>query len=88
MGSGPYRVRAEAEGLLESLAPDFQPPATWRARSGALRNLSRLEPAPLPADLDAGAAGTAWPGCGTSTAMSGHRPMKWAWGKPCRPWRC
>jgi len=38
---------------LESLAPDFQPPATWRARSGALRNLSRLEPAPLPADLDA-----------------------------------
>jgi superfamily II DNA or RNA helicase len=43
----------EAEGLLESLAPDFQPPATWRARSAALRNLSKLEPAPIPPDLDA-----------------------------------
>ncbi len=43
----------EAEGLLESLAPDFQPPETWRARSAALRNLSKLEPAPLPPDLDA-----------------------------------
>ena len=44
---------AEAEALLESLAPDFQPPATWRARSSALRNLSKLEPAPVPPDLDA-----------------------------------
>ena len=43
---------AEAEGLLESVAPGFQPPATWRARSGALRNLSKLEPAPLPQDVD------------------------------------
>ena len=42
----------EAEALLESLAPGFQPPATWRARSEALRNLSKLEPAPVPADLD------------------------------------
>ena len=44
---------ADAEGLLESLVPDFQPPATWRARSSALRNLSKLEPAPLPPELDA-----------------------------------
>ena len=56
---------AEAEALLESLAPDFQPPATWRARSGALRNLSKLEPAPVPPDLDARLRlyqrlGTAW----------------------------
>lgn len=43
----------EAEVLLESLAPDFQSPATWRARSSALRNLSKLAPAPLPPDLDA-----------------------------------
>ena len=56
---------AEAEGLLESLAPDFQPPATWRARSSALRNLSKLEAAPLPGDLDVRLRlyqrlGTAW----------------------------
>jgi superfamily II DNA or RNA helicase len=56
---------AEAEGLLESLAPDFQPPATWRARSSALRNLSKLEPAPLPPAVDAWLRlyqrlGTAW----------------------------
>ena len=56
---------AEAEGVLESLAPDFQPPATWRARSSALRNLSKLEPAPLPAELDVRLRlyqrlGTAW----------------------------
>jgi superfamily II DNA or RNA helicase len=56
---------AEAEALLESLAPDFQPPETWRARSSALRNLSKLEPAPVPPDLDARLRlyqrlGTAW----------------------------
>jgi superfamily II DNA or RNA helicase len=56
---------AEAETLLESLAPDFQPPETWRARSGALRNLSKLEPAPIPPELDARLRlyqrlGTAW----------------------------
>jgi superfamily II DNA or RNA helicase len=55
----------EAEALLESLAPDFQPPATWRARSSALRNLSKLEAASLPADLEAclrlyQRLGTAW----------------------------
>ncbi len=43
---------AEAEPLLESLAPDFQPPPVWRARSEALRNLSKLTPAPVPAELD------------------------------------
>jgi superfamily II DNA or RNA helicase len=43
----------EADSMLESLAPDFQPPATWRIRSGALRNLSKLEPAHLPPELDA-----------------------------------
>ena len=45
---------AQAVGLesaLEELAPGFQPPATWRARSAALRNLSQLEPAPAPASL-------------------------------------
>ncbi len=44
---------AEAEGLLESLAPGFQPPESWRARSSALRNLSKLRPAPMPAAFEA-----------------------------------
>ena len=43
----------EAEALLESMAPGFQPPATWHARSAPLRNLSKLEPAPLPPALAA-----------------------------------
>ena len=44
---------AEADGLLESLTPAFQPPAAWRARSEALRNLSKLAPAPVPPPLAA-----------------------------------
>ena len=44
---------AEVEGMLEELSPGFRPPDAWRARTGALRNLSKLEPAPIPATLDA-----------------------------------
>ncbi|HEY5080077.1 MAG TPA: DEAD/DEAH box helicase [Opitutaceae bacterium] len=44
---------AEVEELLESLSPGFRPPEEWRARSGALRNLSRLEAAPIPPSFDA-----------------------------------
>lgn len=36
-----------AQELLEEIAPHFQPPAAWRARTDALRNLSALAPAPL-----------------------------------------
>jgi superfamily II DNA or RNA helicase len=43
---------AEIEGLLEELSPGFRPPKEWRARTGALRNLSRLEPAPIPQAFD------------------------------------
>ena len=43
----------EAQAVLEELAPHFQPPETWRARSEALRNLSALTPAPVPAEIDA-----------------------------------
>lgn len=43
---------AEMETILEELAPGFQAPATWKARSAALRNLSALSPAPIPAGLD------------------------------------
>ncbi len=44
---------AEVEELLEDLSPGFLPPEEWRLRTGALRNLSRLEPAPVPQALDA-----------------------------------
>mgnify|MGYP001319023006 CR=1 FL=1 len=44
---------AEAEAILEEIAPHFQPPDAWRARSAALRNLSALTPAPVPPQLDA-----------------------------------
>ena len=44
---------AEAQDLLDELAPAFQPPDAWRERSQALRDLSTLAPAPVPAALDA-----------------------------------
>jgi superfamily II DNA or RNA helicase len=44
---------AEVEEILESISPGFRPPEEWRARTAALRNLSRLEPAPLPGALEA-----------------------------------
>ena len=42
----------EAQEILAELIPGFQPPDAWRVRSEALRNLSALTPAPLPATLD------------------------------------
>jgi SNF2 family DNA or RNA helicase len=44
---------AEAQEIIEALSPGFQPPAAWRERSEALRHLSALASAPLPASLDA-----------------------------------
>jgi superfamily II DNA or RNA helicase len=43
---------AEAQEILEEISPNFQAPDAWRTRSAALRNLSTLAPAPLPAALD------------------------------------
>ncbi len=56
---------AEADEIIAALAPGFQPPEAWRARSSALRNLSALAPAPVPPALDAvlrpyQRLGTAW----------------------------
>ncbi|MFZ5496173.1 MAG: DEAD/DEAH box helicase [Verrucomicrobiota bacterium] len=56
---------AEVNDLLEALAPHFQAPETWRSRHAALRNLTALPPAPVPAALDAilrpyQRLGTAW----------------------------
>jgi len=44
---------AEVEETLEQLSPGFRPPDDWLARTAALRNLSRLEPAPAPRALEA-----------------------------------
>ena len=44
---------AEVNDLLEEIAPHFQAPETWHRRSAALRNLTSLPPAPVPAALDA-----------------------------------
>ncbi len=44
---------AEAESILEEIAPDFKPPSAWRELSAALRDTSRLVPAPVPDALDA-----------------------------------
>ncbi len=44
---------AEVEELLEELSPGFRPPEEWRAKTGALRNLSSLEAAPIPQAFDA-----------------------------------
>ena len=38
----------ELQSMLDELSPDYQPPAAWRRRAEALRDLERLEPAPLP----------------------------------------
>ncbi|HEY0967739.1 MAG TPA: DEAD/DEAH box helicase [Opitutaceae bacterium] len=43
----------EVQDVLAELAPHFQPPETWRSRGEALRNISTLPPAPIPAALDA-----------------------------------
>ncbi|HEU5077988.1 MAG TPA: DEAD/DEAH box helicase [Opitutaceae bacterium] len=44
---------ADAQDILEHIAPHFQPPAEWRARSEALRDLTKLASAPLPDSLAA-----------------------------------
>jgi superfamily II DNA or RNA helicase len=56
---------AEVQELIDELVPHYQPPAGWKARSEALRNLSTLTPAPLSAELLAllrpyQAIGVAW----------------------------
>ncbi len=43
---------AELDEMLAELSPSFLPPAAWKERSAVLRNLSALEPAPIPPELD------------------------------------
>lgn len=44
---------AEVQELMEEIAPHFEPPDVWRERGAALRDLSVLVPAPVPAGLTA-----------------------------------
>ena len=41
----------ELQEMLDTLSPDYQPPSAWRRRAEALKNLDRLEPAPIPASF-------------------------------------
>jgi len=41
----------QAQDILDELTPDFRPTEEWQRRSHALRELSKLPPAPLPAQL-------------------------------------
>jgi superfamily II DNA or RNA helicase len=43
---------AEAQEIIEELSPDFQPPEAWKTRSAALRDLTTLAPAPIPATFN------------------------------------
>ncbi len=43
----------ELQEMLDTLSPGYQPPAAWRRRAEALRDLTRLEPAPLPPTFSA-----------------------------------
>ena len=43
---------AEVSELLEEVAPGYAAPEIWRKRGSALRDLSRLEPAPVPAAFE------------------------------------
>ncbi len=43
---------AEAQEILEELSPGFQSPESWKARGSAVRNLTALQPAPVPPSLD------------------------------------
>ena len=42
---------AELQETLEALSPNFRPPEEWREQSDALRQLTQLAPAPIPAVL-------------------------------------
>lgn len=43
----------ELQSLLETISPGYQAPAGWRRRAEALRDLTQLKPAPMPASFTA-----------------------------------
>ncbi|MFM9148532.1 MAG: DEAD/DEAH box helicase, partial [Verrucomicrobiota bacterium] len=46
-----YAELASADAIAEEIQAAFAPPETWTKRSSAIRTLSRLQPAPVRADL-------------------------------------
>ncbi|MFM9000798.1 MAG: DEAD/DEAH box helicase [Opitutia bacterium] len=46
-----YADLASADAIAEELQVAFAPPETWSKRSDAIRNLSKLQPAPMRAEL-------------------------------------
>ncbi len=48
----PAARAAEVSDLLEEISPGYEAPDAWRRRGAALRDLSRLEPAPIPPELE------------------------------------
>ena len=48
----PAARATEVSELLEEISPGYKAPDIWRKRGTALRDLTRLEPAPVPAPLD------------------------------------
>ncbi len=46
------RDMPDTEHLMETIADHYQTPGTWKKRSVAIRDLSRLERPPIPRDLD------------------------------------
>ncbi len=46
------RDMPDTEFLMETIADHYQTPGTWKKRSVAIRDLSRLERPPIPRDLD------------------------------------
>ncbi len=48
----PYYRLAETEEIIETISPNFAPPNSWKKRSTALRDLSNLTTATIPAELD------------------------------------
>jgi superfamily II DNA or RNA helicase len=47
-----YAELASADAIAEEIQAAFAPPETWTKRSAAIRNLSKLRPAPIEPELD------------------------------------
>jgi len=47
-----YAELASADAIAEEIQAAFAPPETWTKRSSAIRNLSKLRPAPIEPELD------------------------------------
>ena len=84
---------AETQEILEELSPGFQPPESWQTRSAALRDLTALAPAPIPAAFHAQLRpyqrlGAAWLWHLHRHQLGGILADEMGLGKTLRPSRC